>query len=408
MLSDALRSKKKPVTSDLSEWNAVRRTVMCTLAAAALLTGCGKARQAARMMTVQTATISEATFEPNIQAISVLESTTNVALRPETDGRVVQVLAKDGQQVKAGQPILVLDNVQESAALDAAKAQAGTDRLNAERYEFLYQNGAASAKQRDRYATQAIASRDQARTAAANLGYKFVRSPIDGVIGDLDTVKLGDYVKTGDAITGIVNNSTLWTLMQIPATQAGDVAIGQAVRVVSQGSPPVQGDGSVVFISPYFGLSGNSSAPNTLMVKAVFPNLTGKLKTGQYVKSAIITGRKESLAVPVQAVMMQAEQPFVYKLIPLSRALPKIKASATIPAATKKKLEKLPSNTPIVVQTPVQLGQLQNNVYPVKSGLNQADVVAISNTSRLRSGMPVKVAPASSTSGSRPAKTTKD
>ena len=63
------------------------------------------------MMTVQTATISEATFEPNIQAISVLESTTNVALRPETDGRVVRVLARDGQQVKAGQPILVLDNV---------------------------------------------------------------------------------------------------------------------------------------------------------------------------------------------------------------------------------------------------------------------------------------------------------
>ena len=380
----------------------MRRTLLCSLAAAALLTSCGKPKQTAQMLTVQTATISEATFEPNIQAISILESTTNVALRPETNGRVVQVLAKDGQQVKAGQPILVLDNVQESAALDAAKAQAATDRLNAERYEFLFQNGAASAKERDRYATQAIASRDQARSAAANLGYKFVRSPIDGVIGDLDKVKLGDYLKTGQAITGIVNNSTLWTLMQIPATQAGDVAIGQPVKVVSQGNPPVQGEGSVVFMSPYFGMSGNSTAPNTLMVKAEFPNLTGKLKTGQYVKSAIITGRKESLAVPVQAVMMQAEQPFVYKLIPLSRALPKIKASATVPAATKKKLEKLPSNTPIVVQTPVKLGQLQNNVYPVQSGLNQADVVAISNTSRLRSGMPVKVAPAGS------ATTTKD
>ena len=407
MPSDAVRTEQKPVRSGLSEWVSVRRTVLCTLAAAALLTGCGKSKQAARMMTVQTATISETTFEPNIQAISVLESTTNVALMPETDGRVVQVLAKDGQKVKAGQPILVLDNVQESAALDAAKAQAVTDKLNAERYEFLYQNGAASAKQRDQYATQAIASRDQARTAAANLGYKFVRSPIDGVIGDLDKVKLGDYVKTGQAITGIVNNSNLWTLMQIPATQAGDVAIGQAVKVVSQGNPPVQGKGSVVFISPYFGMSGNSTAPNTLMVKAEFPNLTGKLKTGQYVKSAIITGSKQSLAVPVQAVMMQAEQPFVYKLIPLSRALPKIKASATVPAATKKKLEKLPSSTPIVIQTPVQLGLLQNNFYPVKSGLNQADVVAISNTSRLRSGMPVKVAPASSATTSS-ATTSKD
>ena len=386
----------------------MRRTLLLTLVSAALLTSCGKTKQAARMLTVQTATISEATFQPNIQAISVLESTTNVALRPETDGRVVQVLARDGQQVKAGQPILVLDNVQESAALDAAKAQASTDRLNAERYEFLFQNGAASAKQRDQYATQAIASRDQARTAAANLGYKFVRAPIDGVIGDLDRVKLGDYVKTGQAITGIVNNSNLWTLMQIPATQAGDVAIGQPVKVVSQGNPPVQGKGAVVFISPYFGTKGNTSAPNTLMVKAEFPNLTGKLKTGQYVKSAIVTGRKQSLAVPVQAVMMQAEQPFVYKVIPLSRALPKIKASATVPAATKKKLEKLPSTTPIVIQTPVQLGQLQNNLYPIKSGLNQADVVAISNTSRLRSGMPVKVAPASSTSGSSPSSTSKD
>ena len=382
--------------------------MLCTLAAAALLTGCGKTKQAARMMTVETATISEATFEPTIQAISVLESTTNVALMPETDGRVVQVLAKDGQKVKAGQPILVLDNIQESAALDAARAQAKTDKLNAERYEFLFQNGATSAKERDRYATQAVASSDQARSAAANLGYKFVRAPIDGVVGNLDKVKLGDYVKSGQAITGIVNNSTLWTLMQIPATQAGDVAIGQAVKVVSQGNPPVQGQGSVVFISPYFGMSGNSSAPNTLMVKAEFPNLTGKLKTGQYVKSAIITGRKESLSVPVQAVMMQAEQPFVYKLIPLKKALPKIKASATVPAAMKKKLEKLPSTTPIVVQTPVQLGPLQNNLYPVKSGLNQADIVAISNTSRLRSGMPVKVAPASSTSRSGSTTTSKD
>ena len=383
--------------------------MLFALVAVGVLTGCGKPKQAARsMLTVQSATITDATFEPNIQAISLLESTTTVSLMPETDGRVVQVLVKDGQKVSAGQPILVLDNVQESAALDAAKAQALTDKLNAERYEFLFKNGATSAELRDQYATQAITSRDQARTAAANLGYKFVRSPIDGVIGNLDTVKLGDYIQTGQEITGIVNNSTLWTLMEIPATHAGDVAIGQTVKVASQGNPPVQGEGSVVFISPYFGMGNHSSAPNTVLVKAEFPNLTGKLKTGQFVKTAIITGRKQTLAVPVQAVMMQAEQPFVYKLIPLSRALPGIKASANVPEATKKTLEKLPPTTPIVVQTKVELGQLQNNFYPVQSGLNRADTVAVSNTSQLRSGMPVKVAPASSSQRTVPTKTMKD
>ncbi len=272
----------------------MRRTLtLSLLAITALLASCSKPKQPAQQfLSVQTARIGDATFNPSVEAISMLESTTNVALRPETEGRVVKILASEGDRVKAGQPILVLDNVQQSAALNAARAQARTDKLNAERYEFLYEQGAASAKTRDRYATQAIASRDQALASAATLGYKFVRSPIDGIVGDLDTVKLGDYVQTGQAITGIVDNSTLWTLMQIPATQADQIKIGQTVKVSSQTSPPVSGQGSVTFISPYFGISGSQQSPNTLMVKATFPNLTGKLKTGQFVKSQIVIDQK--------------------------------------------------------------------------------------------------------------------
>ena len=341
---------------------------------------------------VQTARISSSKFQPSVQAISVLESTSNVALKPESEGRVVQILARAGQKVKAGDTILVLDNVQQSAALNAAQAQAHTDRLNAERYEFLYAQGAASAKQRDRYVTQAIASRDQARADAATLGYKFVRAPIDGVVGDLDSVKLGDYVTAGQAITGIVNNTTLWTLMQIPASAADAVKTGQTVNVASQTNPPVTGSGEVTFISPYFGVPGSKSAPNTVMVKASFPNLTGKLKTGQYVKSMIITGENSSLAVPVQAVFMQAQQPFVFAVVPLAQALPKIKASTTVPETTKQKLEKLPASTPIVVQKPVQLGHLQNNLYPLVSGLKSGDLVVTSNSALLRNGTPVRIA----------------
>ncbi len=380
----------------------MRRTLTLSLLAfTALLASCSKPKQPAQQfLSVQTARIGDATFNPSVEAISMLESTTNVALRPETEGRVVKILASEGDRVKAGQPILVLDNVQQSAALNAARAQARTDKLNAERYEFLYEQGAASAKTRDRYATQAIASRDQALASAATLGYKFVRSPIDGIVGDLDTVKLGDYVQTGQAITGIVDNSTLWTLMQIPATQADQIKIGQTVKVSSQTSPPVSGQGSVTFISPYFGISGSQQSPNTLMVKATFPNLTGKLKTGQFVKSQIVIDQKQALAVPVQAVFMQAQQPFVYVVVPLSKALPKIKASSSVPEASKQKLEKLPASTPIVVQKPVVLGTLQNNLYPLRSGLNRGETVVVSNTALLSNGLPVKVSNSANGAGS--------
>ena len=359
---------------------------------ALLLVACGSKPQARQPLAVQTETIGEASFSPSIDVISQLSSTTDVALKPEVDGRVVKILVTQGQRVKAGQPILVLDNVQQSAALDASKAEASKDIVNAERYIFLNEQGAVSTKDRDYYVTQAIQSRDQARAKAADLGYKYVTAPISGEIGDLDTVKLGDYVRQGQAITGIVDNRDLWTLMDVPATQASRVRLGQPVELKSQGNPPVINIGKVVFISPYYGVSGNQSSPNTVLVKAAFPNLTGKLKTGQYVRNRIITGNSRQLSVPVQAVMMQAQQPFVYRVFRLNQVLAKIRASTQIPEAQKQKLEALPPETPIVVQMPVKLGTLEGNRYPLLSGLAAGDQVVVSNTALLRSGMPVKLA----------------
>jgi RND family efflux transporter MFP subunit len=356
------------------------------------LAGCGGKPPQLPPFTVQAETIGEASFNPSIEVVSVLTSTTNVTLAPEADGRVVKILAIQGQRVKAGQPILVLDNVQPQAELNSSVAGARKDRVNAERYIFLNQQGAVSTRDRDYYVTQAIQSAQTVRADAATLGYKYVTAPIAGEIGDLDSVKLGDYVRQGQAITGIVDNSTLWTLMDVPATQASRVQIGQQVLLQTQGNPPVNGSGKIVFISPYFGVSGSTSSPNTVLVKAAFPNLTGKLKTGQYVRNRIITGTSRQLSVPVQAVMMQAQQPFVYRIFPLSQVLPKLKASSQVPPPVKQKLETLPPKTPIVIQTPVQLGPLDNNRYPLISGLQAGDRVVVSNTALLRTGMPVVLA----------------
>ncbi|WP_255004716.1 efflux RND transporter periplasmic adaptor subunit [Cyanobium sp. HWJ4-Hawea] len=356
------------------------------------LAGCSSAPPPRPPLVVQVQTIGDASFSPSIEVISQLASTTDVALRPEVDGRVVKILAKQGQIVKAGQPIIVLDNVQQKAELNSSVAAARKDRVNAERYIFLNEQGAVSTRDRDYYVTQSIQSSDQVLASAATLGYKYVTAPINGIIGDLDTVKLGDYVRQGQAITGIVDNSSLWTLMDVPATQASRVELGQPVELVTQGNPLFKGFGKVVFISPYFGVSGSTSSPNTVLVKAAFPNLSGKLKTGQYVRNSIITGVSTQLSVPVQAVMMQAQQPFVYQIFNLSQVLPKIRTSSQIPLASKEKLEKLPPKTPIVVQMPVRLGTLEKNRYPLISGLKAGDRVVVSNTALLRSGMPVSIA----------------
>ena len=370
------------------------RRYLAPLPLIALLVGCGAKPPTRPPLVVQVESLGEADFNPSIDVISVLSSTTDVALRPETDGRVVKILVSQGQQVKAGQPILVLDNVQQTAQLNASEAEARKDRLNAERYIFLNDQGAVSTRDRDFYVTQAIQSRDKVKADSATLGYKYVAAPIDGEIGDLDTVKIGDYVRQGQAITGIVDNSNLWTLMDVPATQALQVKMGQPVKLQTQTNPPLTASGKVVFISPYFGVSGTSSSPNTVLVKAAFPNASGALKTGQYVKNRIITGSTRQLSVPVNAVLMQAQQPFVYKVVTLAQVLSKIKASTTIPDGEKKKLEELPPATPIVVQTPIQLGKLQGDRYPLISGLQRGERIVVSNTALLRTGLPVKISSA--------------
>jgi|GEM_PF-2584667 membrane fusion protein (multidrug efflux system) len=103
------------------------------------LAACGQSKTSSTpFLSINTATISQGSFKPSIKAISPLESTTNVALSPETDGRVIKKLVKEGDQVQAGQVILVLDNTQLSAQLDASKSEALYDKVNAERYQFLY------------------------------------------------------------------------------------------------------------------------------------------------------------------------------------------------------------------------------------------------------------------------------
>ena len=133
------------------------------------LAGCGAKPPARPPLVVQVETIGEASFSHTIEVVSVLASTTDVTMRPEADGRVVKILARQGQRVKAGQPILVLDNVQPQAELNSSIAGARKDRVNAERYIFLNQQGAVSTRDRDYYVTQAIQSAQTVRADAATL-----------------------------------------------------------------------------------------------------------------------------------------------------------------------------------------------------------------------------------------------
>ncbi len=305
---------------------------------------------------------------------STLESIANVPLAAEIDGRIVSMAMAEGQIVRRGDPLFSLDQVQLQADVATDRAEARRDRINAERYIFLNEQGAASTRDRDYYVTQAIASAEKVKSSSATLAYKNVVAPIDGMVGSISH-KVGSVVRKGEAIVNIVDNRRLWLRLDVPGSLAYRLRLGQPVVLQAPDRTPLQAQGSVTFIAPSL-----DKRTQTLLAKATFANPDGALRDQQRVQAILRFGSSRSLAIPQAATLLQAGQSFVFRALPVLEAQRLIGAAITPrPAA----------DALVAVQTPVTLGSLQEGRYAVIKGLKPNDRLVLGNLAQLRSGMVV-------------------
>ena len=308
---------------------------------------------------------------------STLEAIREIRLSSEIAGRITAMPVFEGQMVKPGQLLFTLDQIQQRAEVNADAAEARKNRLNAERYIFLNQQGAVSTKDRDFYVTQAIQSRDKLNASLATLAYKNVVAPIPGFVGNLN-FKIGDVIKPGEVVTSVIDNSRLWVRIDVPGELSDRVRPG--LPVVLKGPDPrrPKGMGRVIFVAPAL-----DKDKQTLLVKAEFDNPSGSLRNNERVNATLVFAQQKVLAIPQQAVLLQAGKTFVFLAVPVDEAKRRL-GRAIEP-------EPLP-NLPVAVQVPVTLGTLQNGAYPVLDGLTAADTVVVGNLAQLRSGLSVQPA----------------
>ena len=367
-----------PSESSRPPSSAVPRALQCLpLVVPLALVGCSPPKPvAAPPAPVRLVPAQQLPFLDAMDVQSTLEAIREVKLAPEIAGRIVAMPMAEGQIVQPGQPLFALDQIQLRSEVNADAAEARKDQVNAERYIFLNQQGAVSTKDRDYYVTQAIQSRDMLRANIANLGYKNVVSPIAGKVGNIN-YKLGDVVQAGATITSIVDNSLLWVRLDIPGEQASRVQMGMPVVLKAPDDPrKLLARGAVSFVAPSI-----DKDKQTLLVKATFPNPDGALRNGQRVNATLVFNQAPSLAVPQQAVLLQAGQPFVFVAVSPEVASQQLGRKLDPPP---------PPGLPVALQVPVSLGTLQRGAYAVRSGLNPGDQVILGNLFQLRSGMAVK------------------
>ncbi len=357
-----------------------------------VVVGCSSQSKAPQPLSLHADTIVKSNFRQVVNAEGVIGNINAVPFKPSQNGIITQVLVDPGQKVKKGQVLIVLEHQQESAALDTARAKAQEAKIEASRYQSLAAVGAASREDAEQKKIGAIAQANEYIDKQVQLSYRYIRAPFDGVVGSDFIANVGAYVKEGDTIFYLVNNDELRVQMSVPAVQSKAIALGQLVRIYRDRTDKPIAEGQINYVAPFFDLNseGNSPSPaNTLTVQASFPNVQVGLKPLELLQAEIQTGVRNLPAIPTGAISMKAQQPFVFKLIPVKTYL----GLNQLDEQQSKPLKSLPPNSLIAVESPVALGELQGNQFPVLKGLVAGDKVAISQTKVLSSGMPVKILP---------------
>ena len=363
------------------------------VALAMSLTACASSAPRRPPVAVQQATVQEAQFTDDVDTVSTLEAFELVQLAAQASGRVMELKISQGDQVEPGQLLVVLDQAQQRAALAEQRAKAETAKTEWEREEFLARVGASSLRQRDSYRTRYIAAAEQVKSLEATLSYRNLRSPTAGTVADVQ-VKVGDLVQQNQPFTSVVQNNALEARVEVPAVFGDRLALGQPVILTAPGSSKVLATGQVDSIDPQVN-------PQTqgLLVKALFANVDGRLRSGQRLRTRVQLQSLNLPSVPFAAVTQTSGQSFVFRIgrfeeleanpgkVDLNRIRQGIKYN------------KLPANTLFALQTPVTVGELQNNRYPITKGLRLNQKVITTNLLNLKHGMPVQVKAVSASAG---------
>src|SRR6266481_2908512 len=315
-----------------------------------------------------------------LDGLGTVQAFNTVTVHTRVDGELQQVLFTEGQDVKTGNLLAVIDPRPFQAALDQATAKKAQDEAQlanakvtlARNTDLLkkkvidQQDFDTSKYQGDQF--QAAVQADQAAIEAAKtqLDYTQIKSPIDGRIG-VRLVDVGNIVHAADQ-TGIVvvtqmhPISVVFTLpeqnLQELLNQGGANG-GLKVFALDRGNTSTLDEGALAVVDNEI-----DQTTGTLKLKATFPNNELQLWPGKFVNARLIlTTRKGATVVPSSVVQRGPQGTYAYI----------IKTDKT------------------VEMRPIKVAQTEANVALIDSGLKAGEQVVVDGQYRLQPGAHVEL-----------------
>jgi len=358
-----------------------------TVLTSVTLVSCAKKDEAANgaampAMPVTVITLAPSNVPISAEAVAQTEGAKQVEIRPRVGGILLKKLFDEGAEIKAGQPMFLIDPVPFQIALSNAKAQLAQQKARLEQTEreakrlqalvatqSISQREADNAISDNALAKAALAQFEAAvREAELNLSYTTVTSPISGVAGRFELSE-GALVSANTSLLSTVSQITpIWVRFSLSDNELAQLGgpLSQSnvkeVRLILPNGEEYAKKGSINFaassIDPQLG---------TQQLRATFANENKQLLPGQFVRVRVVTGEKSGVfVVPQTAVVNNDQGKFVFVVNDKNEA----------------------------VITPIVAGNWVGRDWVILSGLKAGDKVAVDNIIKLRPGMVVMPKPA--------------
>lgn len=234
-----------------------------------------------------------------ILAVGQVQPEQSVQIRPQVSGILQHIYFNEGQAVKKGQRLFLIDPAPYRAALGAARSAWENAKLQRDRLRPLADKDYVTAQEYDNAREAADQARAALTQAEINLAYTDIRSPIAGRTGSI-SVTAGNLVGPADAASLVVINQLQPILVQfsvpqqlLPELQHYDALHDIKVFVTNENGSGDLGSGKLVFID-----NAVTNDTGTVTLKARIPNVRLSLWPGQYV------GIRMQLAVQPDAVVI--------------------------------------------------------------------------------------------------------
>lgn len=357
----------------------VATTALCCLIA---LTGCKNEQPKMDMGSYKTMTVkTESRVLPMLYSATI-RGRQDIEIYPQVSGTLQRLCVTEGQRVKKGQLLFVIDQVPYQAALntakanlEAAKASLATAQLTYESTKRLFDEKVVSEfdlqkAENSMLSAKATVAQMQAQVVNArnNLSYTEVKSPADGVVGELP-YRQGSLVSSSmpQPLTTVSDNNQMYVYFSMNETQLLDMIrkYGSAEEAIAKmpNLKLILSDGSVLpdsgRVESISGVIDRSTGSTS--VRAVFPNKSHLLHSGANGNIEIPVAYNNVIVIPQAATFELQDKILVYKVVDGK--------------ATSANIEVAPNN--------------DGKEYIVTKGLNVGDVIVADGAGLLREGTPI-------------------